>query len=279
MFRLPIGLALSGGTAKSVLHVGVIKALLEAGIPIDYIAGTSGGAIVATAFASGAPIREMEKIATSMNWWKLASIRLSRLGFVSSEPIEKFMEGILPGARFESLPKPCVVTVTDLITGQCRRFRSGPVARVVRASCGIPQIYSPVLIDGKYYVDGGLSEYLPSPSVRSLGNQFTIGVALNNKEKEYRQTNNMLRLIMQFTNMVARQNMKHSLAVTDYLIHPRLDQYSAFDFSAAEELMEIGYVMTRRNIADIKKAWRRKSSLLARCKRIFRGKTELTIAR
>ena len=276
---LPVGLALSGGTAKSVLHVGVIKALMEAKIPVSYVAGTSGGSIVATAFASGAPIQEMEKIATSMSWWKLASIRLSKLGFISSEPIEKFMEGILPGARFESLTRPCVVTVTDLVTGKCRRFNSGPVSRVVRASCGIPQIYSPVSIDGKYYVDGGLSEYLPSPSVRTFGDQFTIGVALNSKEQEYRRTNNMLQLIMQITNMVARQNMTYSLAETDYLIHPYLDQYSAFDFSAAEELMEIGYVMTKRNILDIKKARKRKSRLLTRCKRFFGAKAELAVAR
>ena len=279
MQRLPIGLALSGGTAKSALHIGVVKALREAGIPISYVAGTSGGSIVAVVFASGAGIEEMEKIATSMSWWKLASIRLSKMGFVSSEPIEKFIDGILPHATFEDLAIPCVVTSTNLVTGKCRRFASGPVAPVVRASCSIPQIYSPVQIDNKYYVDGGLSEYLPIPSVRSLGAQFTIGVNLSNKDEEYRRTHNMLQLIMQITNMIARQNIKFSLQQTDFLIHPRLDQYSAFDFSTAEELMDIGYVMTKRNIRDIETAWRRKSGWLSRLRRWFGGVPALTVAR
>jgi len=279
MQRLPIGLALSGGTAKSVFHIGVVKALLEAHIPVRYVAGTSGGSIVAVIFASGAGIAEMERIATSMSWWKLASIRLSKLGFVSSEPIEKFIDGILPNRRFEDLSLPCVVTATNLVTGKCHRFSSGPIAPVVRASCSIPQIYSPVYIDDKYYVDGGLSEYLPSPSVRTFGAQFTIGVNLNNKAEEYHRTRNMLHLIMQVTSMIAKQNINASLLQTDYLIHPRLDEYSAFDFSVAEELMEIGYVMARRNIDDIKRAWRRKSRWQYRLRRWFGSSPELVIAR
>ena len=88
MAELPVGVALSGGTARSVLHVGVLKALAESRIPVDCIAGTSGGAITAAIYAFGEPIEVMEKVATSLSWWKLASIRLSRLGFISSHPIE-----------------------------------------------------------------------------------------------------------------------------------------------------------------------------------------------
>lgn len=279
MRLLPIGLALSGGTAKSVLHIGVIKALHEARIPVNYIAGTSGGSIVAAVFASGASITQMEMIAASMSWWKLASLKLSKLGFVSSEPIEKFIEGILPHATFEDLAIPCAVTTTNLVTGECRRFTNGPVAPVVRASCSIPQIYSPVRINEQFLVDGGLSEYLPAPSVRSFGAQFTIGVNLMNKAEGYHRTHNMLQLIMQITNMVARQNISYCLSKTDFLIHPRLDQYSAIDFSTAEELMEIGYVMTRRNIEDIKKIWRRKSRWLSRIRDRIAGAPELAVAR
>src|SRR5688572_13146971 len=98
-----IGIALSGGTAKSVAHVGIIKALVEAGIPIQYVAGTSGGSIVGSMFASGMPISTMEAVATTMSWRKLVSIRLTRLGFISSERIAEFVRETLGDLTFEDL--------------------------------------------------------------------------------------------------------------------------------------------------------------------------------
>lgn len=264
MSRLPVGVALSGGTARSVLHVGVLKALAEAGIPIDYIAGTSGGSIAAAVYAFGEPIETMEKVATGLSWWKLASIRVRRLGFISSQPIETFLDKTLQGARFEDLRTPCAIPVTDLVTGEAVMFNSGPVARVVRASCSIPQIYLPVEIDGRPYVDGGLAEYLPVQSVQSFGPQFTIAVNLNTRLREYQTPRHKLGLVIQFTSMVARQNVGRSVALADYVLHPDVDSYSPFDFSSAGELIELGYRFTKERVEDIKREWRRKSGPLGR---------------
>lgn len=264
MARLPVGVALSGGTARSVLHVGVLKALTESGIPIDYISGTSGGAIAAAIYAFGEPIDVMEKVAAGLSWWKLASIRVSRLGFISSRPIEVFLDKTLRGARFEDLKIPCAIPVTDLVTGEAVTFKSGPVARVVRASCSIPQIYLPVEIDGRPYVDGGLAEYLPVESVQSFGPQFTIGVNLNTRVRDYKAPRHRLGLIIQFTSMVARQNVGRSVGHADYVLHPDVDSYSPFDFNAAGDLIELGYRYTTARIDDIKREWRRKSGWLGR---------------
>lgn len=272
MAKLPVGVALSGGTARSVLHVGVLKALAESGIPVNYIAGTSGGAIAAAIYAFGEPIDVMEKVATGLSWWKLASIRLSRLGFISSHPIEAFLDKTLQGARFEDLGIPCAIPVTDLATGERVVFTRGPVARVVRASCSIPQIYLPVDIDGRPYVDGGLSEYLPVESVQGLGPQFTIGVNLNTRLRDYTTPRHRLGLVIQFTSMVARQNVGASVARADYVLHPDVDSYSPFDFSAAGELIELGYRLTMASADDIKRAWRRKSSLLGRMRTLLRDR-------
>ena len=269
MTRLPVGVALSGGTARSVLHVGVLKALSESGIPIDYISGTSGGSIAAAVYAFGEPIEVMEKVATGLSWWKLASIRLSRLGFISSRPIETFLDRTLQGAGFDDLKIPCAIPVTDLVTGERVVFRSGPVAPVVRASCSIPQIYLPVDIGGRPYVDGGLAEYLPVESVRSFGPQFTIGVNLNTRLREYRTPRHKLGLVIQFTSMVARQNVGRSIALADYLLHPDVDAYSPFDFSAAAELIDLGYRFTMARVDEIKREWRRRSSLLGRLQSLF----------
>lgn len=265
-------MALSGGTARSVLHVGVLKALAESGIPVNYIAGTSGGAIAAAVYAFGEPIDVMEKVAGSLSWWKLASIRFSRLGFISSHPIEAFIDETLQGARFEDLKIPCAVPVTDLATGERVVFRRGPVARAVRASCSIPQIYLPVEIDGRPYVDGGLAEYLPVASVQEFGPQFTIGVNLNTRLRDYQQPRHRLGLIIQFTSMVANQNVGRSVERADYILHPDVDGYSALDFSAAGELIELGYRFTLARAEAIKREWRRQSSLAGRLRRFLRSR-------
>jgi len=104
--RPTVGLALSGGTAKSVCHVGVIKALAEANIPVDYVAGTSGGSLVGSLFASGMPLSTLESVATTMSWRKLITIKLTKLGFISSARIEEFVKDTIGDIPFDELGIP-----------------------------------------------------------------------------------------------------------------------------------------------------------------------------
>jgi NTE family protein len=255
MKRPSFGVALSGGTAKSVTHVGVIKALVESGIPISYVAGTSGGSIVGSMYASGMPISTMEVVATTMRWRKLVSIRLTRLGFISSERIEEFMIETIGRLKFADLTVPCGIVATNLVTGEKKVFRSGSVARAVRASCSIPQIYLPVEIDGEYYVDGGLSEYLPVETAREMGAEFVLASHLAPVDPSYRRPHNILQLIVQVTGLMARKNYPISEQKADFVIHPNVDAYSSFDFDHAAEMVEIGYDATRRALAHFKAKW------------------------
>jgi NTE family protein len=261
MKRLPVGLALSGGTAKAVTHVGILKALLEADIPIDLVAGTSGGSIVAAFHAFGMPVSQIEELATHLSWRKLASIRLSRLGFISSERIEDFVREYIGDVTFAQLKIPCRVIATDLLTGERCVFKSGEVASAVRASCSIPQIYLPVEINGGYYVDGGLSEYLPIETIRDEGNYFTIGAHLAYSRLQYERPRHILQLVMQITGLMARKNYLVSAQKADFLIHPDIDGYSSYNFDNSDELIEVGYRLTRDMIPDLKRAWQKRSSL------------------
>lgn len=249
-----VGLALSGGTARSVAHVGVLKALVEAGIPIDCVAGTSGGSIVAVLLAAGRSITELETLARSMSWSKLASIKLSRLGFVSSKRIESLIESLLGDRPFSDLEIPCAVTATDLMTGEKQTYTTGSIALAVRASCSIPQIFLPVEIDGKYYVDGGLSEYMPVQTLADLGATFRIGVHLSGERDQFDRPSNLLQLIMQLTNLIALQNLRVSVNHADFIINPPLGEFSAFDFGPTDEMMEIGYQTARTRIPDLQRA-------------------------
>ncbi len=267
----PIGIALSGGTAKSVTHVGVLKALAEADIPISYIAGTSGGSIVGTMFASGMPISTMESVAKTMSWRKLVSIRLTRMGFISSERIEEFVTETIGHLRFEDLKIPSGVVATNLVTGDRKIFRTGSVARAVRASCSIPQIYLPVEIDGEYYVDGGLSEYLPVETAQEIGAEFVVASHLAPVDPTYRRPRNILQLVVQVTGLMARKNFPISEQKADFVVHPNVDAYSSFDFEHSAEMIEIGYDATKRLISDLREAWQRAGGLGPRIARKLLG--------
>lgn len=252
MTGLRVGLALSGGTAKSVTHVGVLKALVEAGIPISYLSATSGGSIVGAMYASGMPVSTMETVATTMSWRKLVSIRLTRLGFISSERIADFVMETIGDLTFEDLNLPMGVVATNLVTGDKKVFRTGRLAPAVRASCSIPQIYLPVEIDGEYYVDGGLCEYLPVETAQELGADFVIASHLAPVDPTYRRPHHILQLVIQVTGLMARKNFPASERKASFVVHPNVDAYSSFDFEHSEEMIEIGYDATRRALSELR---------------------------
>ena len=261
---LPVGLALSGGTAKAVAHVGVIKALREADIPIDHVSATSGGSIVATLYGSGMPISSMIQQARELSWGKLVSIRLSRLGVISSKRIEDYVRSIVGDMRFEDLKTPVYVVATDLEDGKKAVFSSGPIAKAVRASCSIPQIFMPVEINGRYYVDGGMCEYLPVETLQERGDMFVIASHLAHKKSKYGKPRNYLQLAIHTMGLVAKTNYIVSTKKPDILIHPDMDQFGSFDFEQTERAIEEGYLATQAQIEDIKKEWRAKSSRFRR---------------
>ncbi len=273
MARQTIGIALSGGTAKSVAHVGVLKALAEANIPIDFIAGTSWGSIVSSMYASGMPISSMEAVATTMSWRKLVALRFTKLGFVSSVRIEDFVKEIIGDIEFEDLKTPSTVATANLITGEKRVFRSGPVAIAVRASCSIPQIYLPVEIDGEYYVDGGVAEYLPIETLAAMGCDICIGSHLGPVNFAYRRPHHLLHLVMQITGLMARKNYIKSLAKADFVIHPNLDTFSSFDFNNSEKMIQLGYNTTWALMDDLKKVIKHRNSFWSRCTRSLRKRS------
>ena len=264
---LSFGLALSGGTAKSVTHVGVLKAIVEAGLPVSHIAGTSGGSIVASMFSSGMPMSTLESIAMQMSWRKLVAIKLTKLGFISSERIEEFMKETIGDVALEYLSIPTAVIATNLITGDRRVFRTGPVARAVRASCSIPQIYLPVEIDGEYYVDGGLAEYLPVEALQETGCEFTVASHLGPIDPHYRRPHHILHLVIQVTGLMARKNYVVSEKIADAVIHPNLDRFGSFDFDHSDQMIEVGYNAAREMIDEVQRAWEKKSGFWGRLSR------------
>ena len=163
-YRMPaIGVALGGGFARGIAHIGVLKVLEEEGIPVRMIAGTSVGAIMGAAYCSGLTIAELEEIAHKVRFTTFARWTLSRYGFATTDRMTAFLKQNLKVHTFEELRIPLGVTATDFNTGGGTVFSSGSIIDPVRASCAYPGMFLPVEIDGRCLVDGMLSYPGPHP--------------------------------------------------------------------------------------------------------------------
>jgi len=175
-------LALGSGGARGLAHIGVIKVLEENNIPIDFIAGSSIGAMVGGFYASGLTTREMEEITLSTDWHRVFSVLSDpslRNGLLGGEKVKAFIESYIDGKKFEDCKIPFVAVATDLKTGEIKVLDKGKMAPSIRASMSIPIIFKPVEIDGKTLADGGLSAPVPVEIVRNMGADIVIAVNLD----------------------------------------------------------------------------------------------------
>ncbi|MCK5595214.1 patatin-like phospholipase family protein [bacterium] len=174
-----IGLALGGGAAKGLAHIGVLNALKENNIPIDMIAGTSIGALVGACFAKDGEINTFEEIALNIDWKQLAllldpNLALLKKGFIQGEKIKELLCSIIGDIEFKDLKIPLRVIATDIITGEEVVIKSGSVTEAIRASISIPVIFTPVKFENKFLVDGGIVNPVPVNTARNMGAKFVI---------------------------------------------------------------------------------------------------------
>lgn len=253
--RPRIGLALSGGAARGMAHVGVIRVLLEENIPIDFIAGTSAGALVGGAFASGMPVSEVEEITCHLRWRDMGRVTLSRLGVQSNERMEEYLRARLPRNRFEELSIPFAAVATDLQSGLgVVMHGEGDVAFAIRASCCIPGWYIPVIDpSGRQLVDGGLVANIPTAAVRSLGAELVIAVDVNSEGAKFLGSpQSAFGIMLQSMTLVQRTASEHQLQEADVVIRPRVGHIRWDEITRGPELMEAGAEAARKTIDRIK---------------------------
>lgn len=171
-----VGLALGGGVVRGLAHIGVITVLEEAGIKIDYMAGTSAGSIIAVLYAAGIHAQELREFALNFHWWQIARPVLPWRGLVSFNRLGSFLEKRIGNVRFEELRIPCSVVASDIETGERVTISSGPVIPAVQASCSLPGLVEPVKLNGRLLCDGGVTDILPVAALREMGAEYTIGV-------------------------------------------------------------------------------------------------------
>lgn len=245
-----VGLALSGGAARSVAHIGVLKAFREAGVPIDALAGTSGGAVIAVLYASGISIADLERVAVGLRRRDLGKITLSRMGIISIRPLESLLRTLIDDVRLEDLYPPTAIVATNLVRRARHEFRSGSAIEAVLASSAMPHIYRPVEVGGELYTDGSVVEYLPLSALRPCRPLVRVGSHLLPEEYQSRPRH-LGHVVASIVNIIQRANAIVSQAEADVLVRPAVAPFSPFELVNGRELIEAGYVAAQQQIPRI----------------------------
>ncbi len=253
--RPRVGLALSGGVARGNAHIGVLRVLEENHIPIDYIAGTSAGSLVAAAYAAGMAIDEIAEIGRKMRWRDVGRVTLSRLGVQSNARMEEFVRAYLPIKRFEDLRIPLAVVATDLKSGSAVIITEGDVPFAVRASCALPGWYVPVTDEhGRQLVDGGLVANIPTGAVRILGADLVIAVDVNSEGAKFiGPPHSIIGVLLQSIMVVQRTAAIHQLHDADIVISPKTGHIRWDEMGRVDDLIALGEQAARSTIERIKR--------------------------
>jgi NTE family protein len=243
-----VALALSGGAARAIAHIGVLKVLVEAGVPICGIAGTSGGAMIGVLFAAGYPIVDLERDALGIEWRRLAELRPHPLGILTTRRLGEFLERRIGELQFGDLRIPMAVVATNLTSGERQIFDRGPVIPAVEASCAVPEFYRPVELDGQTFVDGGVVDPLPVETARAITGRPVIGVSVLQRRPHDGLPRRAWHLVGQICEAAQYELVRRSVPAADLFVEPEIGAYPYFALENATGLMAAGEAAMREQL-------------------------------
>ena len=235
-----IGIALGGGFARGLAHIGVLRVLHEEGIPISYVAGTSVGSIIGASYCSGVSAREMQEIAGIVRFKDFARWSLNKLGFCTNDRMSNFLCKIVKCKTFEELRIPLAVVATDFVTGEPVVFRTGPILEAVRASCAYPGMFQPVKVNGRLLVDGMLAHAVPTTPLREMGADRVLAVYLSAHWVNLNGPRHVFDVIGQCFSIAQAKMSSFWKRDADLVIEPNVDGFAYDGFDRCRELMRSG---------------------------------------
>lgn len=283
--RPTVGLVLSGGGAKGFAHIGVLKVIEEAGLPIDYIGGTSMGSIIGGLYAIGYSPMMMQQIVEEQNWDAIMSdnipqkyisidekmldrhylatfpFRNKKIQMKSSiydgEMINLLLARLTSPVykirNYEELPIPFLCVAADLETSDAYEMTKGNLQRSIRASMSIPFYFSPVEVDGRLLIDGGLRNNFPVPNVRKKGVDIIIGVDVQRDFRKKEELNSMSTIMNQIISMADIDAYKRAKEDIDVYIKPELAKYGMMDFNYYDSIIALGERAAREKLPQLKR--------------------------
>jgi NTE family protein len=247
-----IGLALGGGFARGLAHVGVLKVFEEEGIPIDFIAGTSVGSVIGASYASGVSARELTEIASLVRFKHFSRWTISRFGLFSNDRMTAFLEKVLRCKTFEELRIPLAVAATDIRTGEPAVFTSGELTGPVRASCAYPGMFEPVNLNGRLLVDGLLAHAVPAMPLREMGAERVVSVYLAADWVRADGPRHVFDIIGQCFSIAQDRMCGLWRPASDLVMEPEIGCFGYDDFARAPEIIRAGEAAARRVLDKIR---------------------------
>jgi NTE family protein len=249
---MTLGVALGGGFARGIAHVGVLKVLEEENIPVDYVAGTSVGAIVGAAYCGGLTAAELNEVACAVRLRDFGRLTLSRCGFYNSDRMVRLFARILKCHTFEDLKIPLAIVATEFGTGEAVVFTKGRLADPIRASCAYPGMFLPVEIDGCSYIDGMLAYGVPTTPLRKMGAECVIGSYLSAHLNNARPPRHIFEVIGQCFSIAQSKLSDSWLRDADLVIEPNVMGFSYDCFERTQELIAAGEGAMRAKLPELR---------------------------
>src|SRR5215468_5948671 len=251
--RPRVGLALAGGFARGIAHVGVLRVLREAGIPVDMVAGTSVGALIGATYCAGASLETMEAIGVETKFSDFGRWSPSWLGLATNQRLEQFLARFTPVKTFEELKTPLAIAATDINAGlPVYYYRKGPIGPPLRASCAYPGLFAPIQYEGRTLVDGFLTALVPYEGLLLMGAEVVIAVYLEPGMNGEPRT---------FTDILSRSFtviQKHAdlewRQYVDVVIEPDVTSFVWDDFSKTSDMIRAGEEAAMKTLPAIRAA-------------------------
>ena len=250
--RRTLGVALGGGFARGIAHIGALKVLEEENIPVDYMAGTSVGAIIGASYCGGMTATELAEMAGTLRFRDFARWTLSRYGFCSNDRMVRFFARTLKTHTFEDLTIPLAITATEFRTGEAVVFTKGALVDPIRASCAYPGMFLPVEFDGHSYIDGMLAYAVPTTPLRRMGADRVIGIYLSAHWSQARAPRHVFEVIGHCFS-IAQSKLSESWAKdANLIIEPDVSGFTYDCFERAEELIAAGEAAMRAALPQVR---------------------------
>ncbi|ASB47898.1 patatin-like phospholipase family protein [Alkalitalea saponilacus] len=242
-----LGIALSGGSARGYAHIGVLNALTEHDIAPEIISGTSMGSLVGVLYAAGYHPNEIQKIVKEEPVLKMVRPAWNKNGLFQMTELRKLLKKYIEKDDFAALKKPFCLAVANINTGKNEIISEGPLIDYVLASCAVPVIFAPQVINDTTYIDGGLFDNLPADAIRKKCKTL-IGVHVN-YIGPMNEFDGITKIAERAFSLGIGENVRASMEICDYLIEPaEMQNYSFWDFDKSEEIIEVGYNCTKKMI-------------------------------
>ena len=289
--KLKVGLALGGGGARGLAHIGVLKVLEKENIPIDLITGTSMGAIIGAVYALKKDISAIEKITEKYSKVSEFNIDLSfsekerkgkpfflkkmsdflKKGYIlnlelrrkyinDGEGLRKVIEELVSNKTFEDTQIPFAVMAADLVKGEKVILTQGKLFDALLASASIPGMFPPVMLDKKILVDGGIVDVVPIEAAQSLGANFIIAVCVSQTIKKREEFNNAIEIFFRSESITSAELRKLQLSFADVVITPKVGRFHWSDFSKPEQCIREGEIAAQNAISELKQKLKRTQS-------------------